>query len=185
MKKIIGFTFVAILITTIASAQTQNIRFSGGGGLVFGSGTGDYLKGYGLDIIAKKDIAEKIEGFAQIGYNSFSGSRGIPGLTANEITLNLKTNMIPMLVGVNYKAGNFRPGIGVGYTIGNASLDKSGSLASSNGLTIVYKGFDGGLSFNPQLSYNLNKIDLVANYFIVSSNGGNANGYGLKVYYNF
>jgi len=185
MKKYLLLTAFVLGLITVTNAQTKNLRFSAGGGLVFPSGSNEgHQKGYGLDVIAKKDISEKLEGFAQIGYNSFSGIIELPGFTASEIALNIKNNLIPILVGVNYKAGNFRPGIGVGYTTGSSSLYKSGYLASTDAITIKYKGFDGGLSFYTQIGYNLKKIDLVANYFSVAS-GGNVNGYGLKVFYNF
>ncbi len=143
------------------------------------------MNGYGFDVIAKKDLSETLEGFGQIGYNTFSGSYIPMGYSASEFSINVKTNLIPILVGVNYKAGNFRPGIGIGYTTGSSTLNISGSFSSSTEIISTYKGNDGGLTLSPQLGYNFNKIDVVAQYLSISASGGNANGFGLKVYYNF
>jgi hypothetical protein len=94
--------------------------------------------------------------------------------------------VIPVLVGVNYKAGNFRPGLGIGYSTASATFDVSGSLAAGTNLEVIEDASSaGGLTISPQLGYNFNKIDIVAQYLSISASGGNASGFGLKVFYNF
>jgi hypothetical protein len=72
-------------------------------------------------------------------------------------------------VGANYKAGDFKPGIGMGY----------GRFQASGGNGI------GGFAFSPQLGYSLEKVDLVAHYTSISLEGATFNIVGLKVLYNF
>ena len=186
MKKIIGLCLFATVLTLTATAQNSNVRFSAGGGFVSGNFGGESMNGYGFDFIAKKDLSETLEGFGQIGYNTFSASYVPFGYTSNELSLNAKINVIPVLVGVNYKAGNFRPGLGIGYSTASATFDVSGSLSGGTNLEVIQDATaTGGLTISPQLGYNFNKVDIVAQYLSISASGGNASGFGLKVFYNF
>ncbi len=186
MKKIIGLFLIATVLTLTANAQNSDVKFSAGGGFVSGNFGGETMNGFGFDLIAKKDISETLEGFAQIGYNTFSKSYVPYEYTANELSLNAKINVIPVLVGVNYKAGNFRPGIGIGYSSATAKFDVSGSLSGGTDLDVIGDATStGGLTISPQLGYNFNKVDIVAQYLSISASGGNASGFGLKVFYNF
>ncbi len=185
MKKIIGLCLIATVLTLTANAQNSNVRLAAGVGYISGSFGGETLNGFGFDVVAKKDISETLEGFGQIGYNSFSKSYVPEDYSSNELSVNLKLNMVPILIGVNYKAGNFRPGFGIGYATISGSVGLSGSLASSTDIGVTNLGSTGGLAFSPQLGYNFNKIDIVAQYLSISVSGGNANGFGLKALYNF
>ncbi len=175
MKKIFGVFFITILVTLNTNAQRQyetpKFRFSTGGGIVSGNFGGLSLNGFGFDVIAKTDISETLEGFGQIGYNSFSGNIDF-GISAVKI----KSNLIPILMGVNYKAGNLKPGIGIGFTNANSTVYDQYDRES---------GSDSGFTISPQLGYSFEKIDLVAQYFSISASTGNANGFGLKAFYKF
>ncbi|MCX6332179.1 MAG: hypothetical protein NTZ82_06030 [Bacteroidetes bacterium] len=112
--------------------------------------------GFGIDIIGKTDISENFEGYIQAGYNTFSSDGGSWGI-------------IPVLVGANFKAGNFKPGLGIGY----------GNLTAGSGGV-------GGFAISPQIGYGFEKIDLVASYTNISvSNNYSLKVIGLKLFYNF
>jgi len=152
MRKIgivISIMFSAILV----NAQSKSFSLSIGGGLssLSSGSSGGGLFGYGADIQASTDFSEKIQGFLQTGYHSYGN---------NDVSI----GNIPFLVGVNYKAGNFRPGVGLGYS----SFSGGGS---------------GGFSFSPQFGYNLNKVDLILHYTTTSVEGFSYSVFGLKVLY--
>ena len=160
MKKLFMLCFMTTVFAVAANAQASNVKFSLGGNISSGnfSGGGKSITGFGLDLNVKKDLNESFEGFLQTGYNSYSESGSSWGV-------------IPVLVGVNYKSGNFKPGLGIGY----------GRLSVSGGDGI------GGFAFSPQLGYSLEKVDLVAHYTSISieKSSSNINILGLKVLYKF
>ena len=158
MKKLFMLCFMTTVFAIAANAQDSNVKFSIGGGVSSYSVGGNSATGFGLDLVAKKDLNESFEGFLHTGYNSYSESGSSWGV-------------IPVLVGVNYKSGNFKPGLGIGY----------GRLSVSGGDGI------GGFAFSPQLGYSLEKVDLVAHYTSISieKSSSNINILGLKVLYKF
>jgi hypothetical protein len=158
MKKLFMLCFMTTVFAVAANAQASNVKFSLGGNISSGnfSGGGKSITGFGLDLSVKKDLNESFEGFLQTGYNSYSENGSSVGV-------------IPVLVGANYKAGDFKPGIGMGY----------GRFQASGGNGI------GGFAFSPQLGYSLEKVDLVAHYTSISLEGATFNIVGLKVLYNF
>jgi len=159
MNKLFMLCIMTTLFSVAAKAQDSKVKFSIGGSIssVNFSGGGKSITGFGLDLSVKKDLNESFEGFLQSGYNSYSESGSTFGI-------------IPVLVGANYKAGNFRPGIGIGY----GSLSSGGSGKGS-----------GGFSYSPQLGYSMEKVDLVAHYTAISIENSTCNIIGLKVLYNF
>ena len=155
MKKIIILCVFAFLYSITTNAQNKLFSLSIGGGvssLSMGGGSGS-VTGYGVDLVGKSDFTDLIQGFVQTGYHSFSD---------NGVTL----GYMPFLLGVNFKVGSFRPGIGMGY-----------SNFSGDG------GSSGGFSFSPQIGLNLNKFDILAHYTSTSISGVNFNIVGLKFLY--
>jgi hypothetical protein len=156
MNKLFMLCFMITVFTVAANAQDSNVKFSVGGGISsYSAGGGRSTTGFGIDLVAKKDINESFEGFFQTGYNTYSYDGGSWGV-------------IPALVGANYKSGSFKPGIGLGY--GRLQTDGGGI---------------GGFAFSPQLGYSMEKFDFVAHYTSISVNDGSINVAGLKVLYNF
>jgi hypothetical protein len=158
MKKYLLLSAIILGIITVANAQTKKFKFSAGGGIAsYTAGTGGKsTMGFGIDIIGKTDISENFEGYIQAGYNTFSSDGGSWGI-------------IPVLVGANFKAGNFKPGLGIGY----------GNLTAGSGGV-------GGFAISPQIGYGFEKIDLVASYTNISvSDNYSLKVFGLKLFYNF
>jgi hypothetical protein len=156
MKKTIFLSMLAIAINFSANAQKQNFSFSVGGGLSSISasgGNGNSATGFGVDLVGKTNLSETLEGFVQTGYSSFSENGASLSNT-------------PFLVGVNFQAGVFKPGLGIGYS------NFSGGGSST-----------GGFAFSPQIGYNIDKVDVVAHYTSTSLNNGSFNIIGLKVLY--
>jgi hypothetical protein len=158
MNKLFMLCFMITVFTVAASAQDSNVKFSLGAGIssYSVSGGGRSATGFGIDLVAKKDINESFEGFFQTGYHSYSYDGASWGV-------------IPALVGANYKSGSFKPGIGLGY----------GRIQTSGGEGV------GGFAFSPQLGYNMEKFDFVAHFTSISVDYGSINIAGLKVLYNF
>jgi hypothetical protein len=149
---------LCILLTVISvasNAQTNPIKFSAGVGISSYNSGGSSTTGFGIDLIGKTNLSENFEGFIQTGYNNYSANGGSWGV-------------IPVLLGANYKAGNFKPGLGLGY--GRLQLNSGGI---------------GGFAFSPQLGYSFDKFDLVGHYTSISINNGSINVFGLKALYNF
>jgi hypothetical protein len=128
----------------------------GGGLSTYSAGGGRSTTGFGVDIVGKTDVSENFEGFIQTGYNLYSADGG-------------SWSVIPVLVGANYKAGSFKPGLGIGYS----------RLNYSGGLGI------GGFSYSPQLGYSFDKFDIIGHYTSFSNNNFIVNVIGLKALYNF
>jgi len=154
MKKILLTMLVASSVL-ICKAQDKKFSFSLGGGLssLSSSDGNGSAFGFGVDAQATLGLSDNIQGFAQTGYHSFSQDGASMGY-------------IPFLVGAKYLAGSFRPGLGIGY----------GSF-SGGGISVS------GFSFSPQLGYNLDKLDIIANYSSTSILGGSMNVIGIKVLY--
>jgi len=149
MKKVL-MVVVVVFGVLMAHAQDKKVVFSLGGGVSSLTNLGaKSIIGFGIDAQATTNFTESIQGFAQTGYHSFSQD-GTSG------------GFIPFLVGAKYIAGDFRPGIGIGY----------GTFSGS-----------GGSVFSPQVGYNVNKFDIIAHYTSTSIAGGNVNVIGLKVLY--
>jgi hypothetical protein len=152
MKKIIGLCLIATVITFTATAQASKFNFSIGGNVSSLSVLGASASGFGLDLVAKTDISPTIEGFAQTGYSIFSDN-------------GTSLKYMPLLIGINFKTGNLRPGIGFGYgsfTYPDNWGDDDPYYGSGS-----YRARDvtaGGFSISPQLGINFEKIDLVASY---------------------
>jgi len=156
MNKLFMLCFMITVFSVAAHAQDSNVKFSVGGGISsFAPKGGDASLGFSIDFMAKKDLSESLEGFAQTGYNRYSNS-------------GISWGVIPFLVGANYKAGSLKPGLGIGY--GRWQTDGGGA---------------GGFAFSPQLGYSLEKIDLVGYYTNITIEEGSINVAGLKVLYKF
>jgi hypothetical protein len=173
MKKIIGLCLIATLIafTTNAQgyAQPQKFTFSVGGGISNASSLGNSITGFGVDLVAKTDISETLEGFAQTGYTMFNDQ----GSTIK---------YFPLLIGINFKSGNLRPGVAMGY--GSMSVPysfgfESGEYSSRTSGSISL----GGFAISPQLGINFEKVDLVASYTLNQISILPVNIFGLKLLY--
>ena len=169
MKKTIGLFLTAIVFTLTANAQTPKFNFSVGGGLSSATALGNSITGFGVDVVAKTDISETLEGFAQTGYTFFNDE----GSTIK---------YFPLLIGVNFKSGNLRPGIAMGY--GSMSVPytfgvESGDYSNRTTGTISL----GGFAISPQLGINFEKVDLVASYTLNQISILPVNIFGLKLLY--
>ena len=146
---------IMTLFTLKMNAQTKSYVSIGGGYSTYkASGNAKNTNGFGLDITAKTALSETIEGFAQTGYNAYLNN-------------GFNVAYVPLLVGVNVKVDNFRPGLGIGY----------GSSTASGSTT-------GGFTVSPQLGYHLNNIDMVLHYTSTSlytGGTGTWNMFGLKI----
>ena len=156
MKNRILVTLATImLLVTAANAQNKtSVSFGAGYSTYKASGNPKNTSGFGLDIIAKTALSESVEGFAQTGYNAYLNN-------------GFNVAYIPLLVGVNIKLNNFKPGIGIGY----------GSSTAGGSST-------GGFTVSPQLSYQINNVDLVLHYSSTSLHTGGTgtwNMFGFKV----
>ncbi len=169
MKKIIGLFLIATVLTITANAQASKFNFSVGGGFSNASTMGSSISGFGVDLVAKTDISETLEGFAQTGYTFF-----------NDQGSSIK--YFPLLIGVNFKSGNLRPGIAMGY--GSMSVPysfgfESGDYSDRTTGTISL----GGFAISPQLGVNFEKVDLVASYTLNQISILPVNIFGLKLLY--
>ena len=163
MKKVLMTLCVASLAFC---AKAQDKKFGLGVGPVVSIPTGNLATGwnvgFGGELQATYALSSSIDGFAQAGYQSFSG-KTIAGYSVSSVSL------IPVLVGARYKVGS---GVNAGLGIGYGSFSGSGSSS-------------GGFAFSPQVGYSISKIDIIANYTSVSVTGGSDAFFGLKVYYKF
>ncbi len=149
---------IITLLTYSASAQKENFTLKIGTGLssFSDSKAGKSTFGLGADVLVRTSFSDKVQGFAQTGYNAF-------------INNGFNVAYIPMLVGVNLKVNGFTPGIGLGY-----------ASSTAGGSTI------GGFTVSPQVGYQINKLELLANFNstnVTSSGAGTWNIFGVKVFY--
>jgi hypothetical protein len=156
MKSRLYITIAIITFCTLSlNAQTKSYLSIGGGYSTYkASGNAKNTSGFGLDISAKTALSERVEGFAETGYNAYLNN-------------GFNVAYIPLQVGVNVKINNFRPGIGIGY----------GSSTASGSTT-------GGFTLNPQVGYHLNNIDFVLHYTSTSlytGGTGTWNMFGFKI----
>ncbi len=174
MKKIIGLCILATVLTLTADAQESKskFKFSVGGGISNISVLNTSASGFGLDLVVKTDISPTMEGFVQTGYNVYA---------ANGTSL----KYMPLLLGINFKTGNLRPGIGLGYgsfTYADdfiaPSYDDYGDRYNSRSLNSI-----GSFSISPQLGMNFEKVDLVASYTLNQVMIVPVNIFGLKFLY--
>ena len=161
-----------MLFVANATAQGSKFNFSVGGGISNISVLGVTATGFGLDLVVKKEISQTLEGFVQTGYNVY---------TANGTNL----KYTPILMGINFKTGNLRPGIGFGYgsfTYADdflaPSYDSYGDRYNSRSLNSI-----GSFSISPQLGINFEKVDLVASYTLNQVMIVPVNIFGLKFLY--
>jgi hypothetical protein len=169
MKKIIGLFLMTSFFALTANAQGSKFNFSVGGGLSNATALGNSITGFGVDLVAKTDISETLEGFAQTGYTFF-----------NDEGSSIK--YFPLLIGINFKSGNLRPGLAMGY--GSMSVPVSygydsdyGSSRSTSTISL------GGLAISPQLGINFEKVDLVASYTLNQISILPVNIFGIKMLY--
>jgi len=143
-----------------ANAQASKVKFSVGGGIssLSFSGGSSSITGYGIELNATNQLSEQIEGFAQLGYNSFSDHGFTLGVT-------------PILFGANIKVGALKPGLGIGYG------RLSGNGPTGDGI--------GGFAFSPQVGYAYDKFNFIGHYTSTSVNNGSFNIVGVKVLYSF
>jgi hypothetical protein len=171
MKKVL----MTLCVAAIAfGSKAQDKKFGLGVGPVVSIPTGDFGTGSGVGIGAELQatypLSSSIEGFAQTGYQSFSGKT--ISYSGGSFTAPTES-LIPVLVGARYKQGaegGFIAGLGIGY----------GSFSASGGT-----GSSGGFAYSPQVGYSISKFDFIANYTSVSVTGGNATFFGLKAFYKF
>jgi hypothetical protein len=156
MKSRLYITIAIITFCNLSlNAQSKSsLSFGGGYSTYKASGNPKNTSGFGLDLVAKTPFSETVEGFAQTGYNAYLNN-------------GFNVAYIPLLVGVNIKLADFRPGIGIGY----------GSSTAGGSST-------GGFTVSPQVSYHLNNIDLLLHYTSTSLHTGGTgtwNMFGFKV----
>jgi hypothetical protein len=152
MKSLKLFTLATFILLTIsASAQTQKFSLSIGTGIsnLKASDNAKSSIGLGANLTIRTDFSEKVQGFAQTGYNAY-------------LSNGYNVAYIPMLVGINYKLAGFTPGFGIGY----GSSTAGGSSA-------------GGFTYSPQIGYNFDKIEIVAHYTSTNLNNGPTNNWSI------
>jgi hypothetical protein len=152
---------IAILFSFISNAQLNKTSLSFGGGIstLSASNNPKASIGFGADVMIKRDFSNRIQGFAQTGYNAYNN----PGYNVA---------FVPLLIGLNYKLDGLTPGIGIGY----------GSSTAGGSTT-------GGFTISPQIGYTYNKYDFIIYYTNTTTNsynleGGNWHVFGgMKVLY--
>jgi Outer membrane protein beta-barrel domain len=160
MKKLVLSLCILVAAFSVKAQDDQKFHLAVGAGLSSLSWTGaskSYM-GFGGEVEATLGLSETFQAFAQTGYNSYS----VEGTTFS---------YVPLLVGAKYKAGNFKPGIGIGY---------GSYTASANGVSASESGF----TFSPQVAYQITeKFEALAHYSSTSVTGGSYNQFGLKLFY--
>ncbi|MBX2930715.1 MAG: hypothetical protein KF781_02070 [Chitinophagaceae bacterium] len=167
MKKIFTLALATVIVFTV---NAQDKKESSSKGFSFGVGPSlsfpmgnfgkTYSFGIGAELQATYHASESFEGFAQVGYNNFSG-KSISGFKVPSI------GFIPVLVGGRYVSSGFTVGAGVGF----------GSFT---------KGGGSGFMYSPQVGYSFGNIQVLAHYSGVSAKGGGSlSFFGLKAFYNF
>lgn len=160
MKSLKLFTLTSFIFLTMgAYAQTHTFSVSLGAGFSNFSANNNAKSstGLGADLTVRTDFSEKVQGFAQTGYNAF-------------LSNGYNVAYIPMLVGVNLKLSGFTPGFGIGY----------GSSTAGGSST-------GGFTYSPQIGYSFDKYEIVAHYTSTNLNTGTTNNWtiaGIKMLYN-
>jgi hypothetical protein len=164
MRKLIFILLLAGSNILFSTAQTKSLQFAVGPAVSFPTGDLSTLSpiGFGVEVSATYSFSDKFSGFGQTGAQLFTGRQIIMGYRTSSLT------NIPVLVGIKYLIEEFRLGLGLGY----GTFLASGS--SLNGFTI-----------NPQISYDLGKVDVGAHYSSTSLRGGSLNHFGLKAAYKF
>jgi hypothetical protein len=156
-KKIFIIALLAIISYKVsAQKEAFSLRIGTGLSSFSDSKVGKSTFGLGADVLVRTSFSDKVQGFAQTGYNAF-------------INNGFNVAYIPLVVGLNMKVNGFTPGIGIGY-----------ASSTAGGSTI------GGFTVSPQIGYQINKLELLANFNstnVTSSGAGTWNIFGVKVFY--
>ncbi len=163
MRNLILSLFI-ILSSLSLKAQDEPISFYTSAGAAFGIGSlSDYATlGGGLGVQGVYHFSENIEAFAQLSFYYFASNPKTNITTHSESF----TYHVPAIVGARANISNFLIGLGAGYG--------SYSLASNT---------TGGITFNPQVGYNLDKYEIILHYSTTAVSGGDLNFIGLKFNY--
>ena len=154
MKKILFISYCLITFFSYKSNAQQKYSLSFGGGYASYKATDNTknTSGFGLDLTAKAALSDKVDAFAQTGYNAYLNN-------------GFNVAFIPLLIGANMKFDNFATGLGMGY----GSSTAGGSTK-------------GGFTISPQLSYHFNNLDLVVHYTSTKTNAASTwNMFGFKI----
>ncbi|MBP9740920.1 MAG: hypothetical protein KBD28_09550 [Chitinophagaceae bacterium] len=114
--------------------------------------------GYGAELQLTYEASTNFEGFAQVGYSSFSGKGAGSG----------SVGFLPILVGGRYVSNGLSFGAGIGY----GSFSGSGSSS-------------GGFAYSPQVGYSFGKSQLIGSYNGISTSGSTSSFIGFKFFYGF
>jgi|JI6StandDraft_1071083.scaffolds.fasta_scaffold22236_2 hypothetical protein len=164
MRKLFLATLVFVSFS-MANAQSK----TSGGKLTFGAGPvlslpiGDfgqaYSLGYGAEFQLTYEASTNFQGFAQVGYSSFSIKSSLGSGS---------TGFLPILVGGRYVSNGLSFGAGIGY----GSFSGGGSSS-------------GGFAYSPQVGYSFGKSQLIGSYNGISTSGSTSSFIGVKFFYGF
>ena len=142
-----------------------------------------YNPGFGGEVEGAYQFSDKLEGFVQAGYSTFSGKSntfsgtylGVPYTFAYTSP---KLAYIPILAGVRYTTGSFTFGAAAGVGI-YSTTDSTG----------------GSFTYSPQIGYNIGKVQIVANMITTTektddpifslANVTSISAVGIKLFYKF
>jgi hypothetical protein len=182
MKKVFLISMF-LMISCCMMAQNDSKKLSFAVGPVAYLPIGDYNTyynpGFGGEVEAAYKFSDKIEGFVQSGYSTFTGKTisgtylGIPYSFDAP-----KLGYIPVLGGVRYTTGNFTFGAAAGVGI-YSTTDSTGS----------------SFTYSPQIGYTIGNLQIVANMITTSvktddplyklANVTSISAVGIKLFYKF
>lgn len=182
MKKIaILGIFLIISCSLIAQNSSKKLSFAAGPVvyLPISDYNTYYNSGFGAEVEGDYKFSNKLEGFVQVGYSSFSGKRVSGTYLGFPYSFNApKLGYIPLLGGLRYTTGNFTFGVAAG--VGTYSTTDSTG---------------GSFTYGPQIGYNTGKIQIVTNMITTtvktndpifrSANVSSISAIGLKIFYKF
>jgi hypothetical protein len=170
MKKFV-LTAILAIVSYAVNAQQETKKFRLALGPTLSMPLSDFKEtsklGFGAELEGSLSLSESFQGFAQVGYASFSGKSFDLGFGT---TYQVPTiSLIPVLIGGRYVTNGISFGAGLGYS----SFKASGTSS------------EGGVTYSPQIGYDFGKIQGIINYTSTSVDGSNISFLGLKVFYKF